>query len=404
MVLSSLCLRHRKKGENKEMTSKLACTMRKFKKGNLSGIDNHNERKTDKHSNKDIDITKKDLNYSLVNFEGSYDKQIMGIINKQRTSTKAIRSDAVLVGEWIISSDQEFFKNLTEEQTANYFRQAFDYFSELFGEQNIAYATVHMDETTPHMHLGVVPMKDGCLTGKEVFNRFTLRRIQSEVPKLLQSQGFDIQRGEKGSKRKKLTVPEYKQAMEEMHEYEEKTSILANTSKELEEDIKTLEGEKEILNDTVEGLNEELEFKANIKPPTIKEKKKALSKKVIVDPKELQDLKDKVSTVDSLKFNNDKLKAELKANDATLARVLEAGRRRQIELDNLQWQYDRLEKKLSNVKKQFKMLIDYTKKFFKLSQKEIDFITELPKEKPIIQKEKEKKQEKKKEKDFSMSM
>lgn len=28
-----------------------------------------------------------------------------------------------------------------------------------YGKQNIAYATVHMDEKTPHMHLGVVPMR-----------------------------------------------------------------------------------------------------------------------------------------------------------------------------------------------------------------------------------------------------
>ena len=30
----------------------------------------------------------------------------------------------------------------------------------------MAYAQVHLDETTPHMHLGIVPMKDGRLSGK----------------------------------------------------------------------------------------------------------------------------------------------------------------------------------------------------------------------------------------------
>ena len=67
----------------------------------------------------------------------------------------------------------------------------------------MAYANVHLDETTPHMHMGIVPMKDGKLTSKTVFNRETLKRIQEEFPKHLQEKGFDIERGEENSQRKK---------------------------------------------------------------------------------------------------------------------------------------------------------------------------------------------------------
>src|SRR5699024_11488469 len=48
-----------------------------------------------------------------------------------------------------------------------FFEESYKLFSERYGKQNIAYATVHNDEQTPHMHLGVVPMRDGKLQGKD---------------------------------------------------------------------------------------------------------------------------------------------------------------------------------------------------------------------------------------------
>ena len=43
-----------------------------------------------------------------------------------------------------------FFERLNPEQeTKHFFEEAKDYFADRFGEQNIRYATVHLDETTP---------------------------------------------------------------------------------------------------------------------------------------------------------------------------------------------------------------------------------------------------------------
>ena len=36
---------------------------------------------------------------------------------------------------------------------------------------NIAYASVHLDESTPHMHMGVVPFKMGKLSSKAMFDK-----------------------------------------------------------------------------------------------------------------------------------------------------------------------------------------------------------------------------------------
>lgn len=44
----------------------MVARMQKMKANNLVGIGNHNQRKTDNHSNKDIDVERSHLNYDLV--------------------------------------------------------------------------------------------------------------------------------------------------------------------------------------------------------------------------------------------------------------------------------------------------------------------------------------------------
>lgn len=128
-------------------------------------------------------------------------------------------SDAVLINEWIITSDNPFFKDKDDKEIKDFFDTAKSYFADKFGDNNIRYAQVHLDETTPHMHLGIVPFNDEHkLSAKTVFNRQALQAVQDELPKYLNERGFELERGEKGSERKNLTVPEYKKAKDELKE------------------------------------------------------------------------------------------------------------------------------------------------------------------------------------------
>ena len=201
--------------------SYLVARMQKMKAGNLVGMGNHNQRLTDNHSNKDIDTERSYLNYDLVNRTDNYKTDIQQFINDNKSSSRAVRKDAVLINEWIITSDRKFFEDLSDEDTKEFFISAKDYFAENFGEKNIIYATVHLDESTPHLHMGIVPFdKDKKLSAKRVFNRETLRDIQENLPKYLQEKGFDIKRGIEGSDRKNLTVPEFKEMKKEQKEIE----------------------------------------------------------------------------------------------------------------------------------------------------------------------------------------
>lgn len=206
--------------------SMIVARMEKMKSGNLVGIGNHNQRKTKNHSNKEIDKTRSHLNYDLLNRTENYKTDIEKFINENKSTQREVRKDAVLINEWIITSDQDFFKDLNTDEREKFFISSKNYFAEKFGDENIRYAKVHLDETTPHMHLGIVPFdKENKLSAKRVFNRQALRDVQEELPSYLQELGFEIERGQKGSERKNLTVPEFKKLKEEEREIKKELQI-----------------------------------------------------------------------------------------------------------------------------------------------------------------------------------
>ena len=202
--------------------SYVVARMTKYKSGNLGGAYRHNERIFKQHSNKDIDIERSHLNYELTDRDRSlsYEKQIKNYIDENKISKRAIRKDAVLCDEWIITSDKNFFAKLTPEETKQFFETSKNYFAENYGLENIAYASVHLDENTPHMHMGIVPMRQGKLSSKAIFNREELKKIQDELPKYLSQYGFHLQRGELDSTKKHLSTQEYKDKQEVLQKIE----------------------------------------------------------------------------------------------------------------------------------------------------------------------------------------
>ena len=237
--------------------------MQKMKSGNLGGAYRHNERIFENHSNKDIDSEKTHLNYELTDRDRSipYDRQIKQYSNDNKISKRALRKDAVLCNEWIITSDKAFFENMSPDQIKNFFETAKNFFAERYGNSNIAYAMVHLDESTPHMHLGLVPMQNGKLSSKSLFgSRDQLKEIQEAFPKYLNEHGYNLQRGESDSKKKHLETTEFK----------EKQRLLDDTDKKIvdkTEKLKQLEKEKDALLDDIAVLE-------SIQPLQIEEMKK----------------------------------------------------------------------------------------------------------------------------------
>lgn len=187
--------------------------VQKMKSTALKGIQFHNQREKESQTNPDIRTEDAYLNYDLIHGDKKldYKKEIQQVISENVKSEKKIRKDAVLLSEFLITSDSSFFANLTPDEQKRYFETAKDFIADKYGEQNIIYATVHNDEKTPHMHVGLVPVTDdGRLSAKDVFgNRMQFVKLQDDFNAHVKAHGFDLERGV-SSGRKHLDMAKFK--------------------------------------------------------------------------------------------------------------------------------------------------------------------------------------------------
>ena len=198
--------------------SYLALHMEKFKKEAVRGLQSHNQRERKSRSNPDILYERSGLNYDLHNAASANYQRVIDARIDSLNLKKAIRHDAVHMCGLVVSSDTVFFANLGEARTRHFFETAKEYLERFVGSENIIAAVVHMDEKTPHMHFVHVPVTpDGRLNANKIYTRESLKKLQAELPRYLQSRGFDIQRGVEqapGAAKKHLDTREYKQQME----------------------------------------------------------------------------------------------------------------------------------------------------------------------------------------------
>ena len=193
-----------------------------YKKENLAGLYKHNERKNTNYSNKDIDKNNWVKNYSIKKCNTTYANALKILQQRNNLQGRIIKTTNV-VCELIITSDKEFFKKIGEEETKRYFQTAYNFVSNYknLGEKYILSAKVHMDESTPHMHLVFVPVvhtKDK-KTGKPIEKiacseywkgKDSYRQLQDNFYKYIKENNFDLERG-KPSNAKHLNMETLKQ-------------------------------------------------------------------------------------------------------------------------------------------------------------------------------------------------
>jgi hypothetical protein len=207
--------------------------MQKFHKDAILGIQKHNQREGENSKNKDIDSNRTMLNYDFVNEDKiKYHEEI-----KKMTATRVkrkIRNDAVLVAEFFVSASPEYMNAMSSDEQRKYFEASLDHIAGKYGQQNILYAVVHNDESTPHMHVGFVPITDDRrLAAKEYFHGKTkIRRIQDDFHNYMNKRGYDIERGEPSELQHK-SVHEFKK-QERQKELKHLQQLVAHKEKELQ--------------------------------------------------------------------------------------------------------------------------------------------------------------------------
>jgi len=214
--------------------SYLVLHMDKFKKEAIRGIQSHNRRERESHSNPDIDYDRSSANYELHEpASTNYAEAIQRRIDALQLA-KAVRKDAVRMCGLIVTSDSAFFQSLSPEDTKRFFEESKAFLTAFVGAENVVSAMVHMDEKTPHMHFFHVPVtQDGRLNANKIYTRQSLRKLQSELPAYLQSRGFAIERGVEqtpGSAKKHLNTREFKQQKEELARLAQEAAVLMRDS------------------------------------------------------------------------------------------------------------------------------------------------------------------------------
>ena len=183
--------------------------MEKYKRQEISPVEEENERdKTYEASNPNIDSRRTKDNYHIVYPFKSY----IEIINKRLSQLELkrnIRSDAILMNSFVVTSDSEFFKGLHPWEQQDFFRDCEQFFEDKYGEENIISAVVHLDETTPHLHLNFVPINNGRLNSKSLFDRQKLAQLQTELWEQV-GKKYGLQRGKSGSAATHVSAAEHR--------------------------------------------------------------------------------------------------------------------------------------------------------------------------------------------------
>ena len=129
--------------------------------GNESAMTEHIERKVI-HPN--VDPERIHLNKELVEFPGGIKDRTEAIQHRLDTAglKRQIGKNQVKVIRVMISGSPEDMKKIESEgKLDDWCRDNMDYLKKTFGEDNLVAATLHMDETTPHIHASIVPIVRG---------------------------------------------------------------------------------------------------------------------------------------------------------------------------------------------------------------------------------------------------
>ena len=124
------------------------------------------------------------------------------------------RKDAVLAVEYMLTASPDWWKTASQAQQRQFFDQAQTWLVDKYGADRIITASIHRDETSPHMTAFVVPLtKDGRLSAKEfIGNKAKMVADQTAFAASVRSLG--LERGIEGSKARHTRIQAFYEALE----------------------------------------------------------------------------------------------------------------------------------------------------------------------------------------------
>lgn len=207
----------------------------------LSHIGSHNKREKESYKS-NPDIRKEDSinNIELVKCNKKYREKFYEITKEYRKEhdekMKTIRQDrykdfdqmiddskSCVADEMIFTSGPEFFKDMSKEEILRWANGCMEFIYKDLGytKEEVIQSVLHLDEKTPHIHCVVVPLvkKFDKRVNKERYSiskrdyikdQNYLSILQDKYCFRLNNLGFNLERGEKGTKIKNLSLGQLK--------------------------------------------------------------------------------------------------------------------------------------------------------------------------------------------------
>ncbi|WBW49560.1 plasmid recombination protein [Peptoniphilus equinus] len=191
-----------------------------------------------------------------------------------------VQKNSVTCAGFVFTLPKDIEKSSINQE--KYFKICVEYLQDKFKKENVIQATVHQDESRPHLHVYLVPENKeiGKLQARKSLDRNFLNDLHSKLPEMLNQSGFNISRGDSTDKYYVENIHDYKAAMKEIEKLKLEKFELNNTINaerktyieqihRLKNDIELLKAEKSDINGAI--AKDKAEFK-NIKDYIYKSK------------------------------------------------------------------------------------------------------------------------------------
>lgn len=185
------------------------CVMniQKRKKNDITGIQKEATRTATEYNNR-VQPGMDFLNVDLIQ-SNNWMQDIQAEIDRAGAKT---RSNSVVALDAIYTASGDFFKDKSNEEKNQFFRDCLEFHQRRFG--HVISAVVHYDETTPHMHILSVPLThDGRLSAREIIgNRTKMSQMQTAFYEQV-GRDYGLERGihmDGQEKKKRITAQEHK--------------------------------------------------------------------------------------------------------------------------------------------------------------------------------------------------
>lgn len=231
----------------------------------------------------------------------NYLKEIENSGNKEKT----FYENVVQIGKKEDTPVVDADGNLTEEAKAVI--EILEQYAKTFQERNpnlyLFNCVMHLDESTPHLHIDYIPMAHGYKTGMETRNSLTKalqqmgfakavskkknetvawqQRERAYLTELCREKGIDIE--VLGIQRDNLTLPEYKAAMREVETLEQQAEEMERYNRELATQAEELTKQIDEL-EARDKSNQELLEKHDLRATTLK----TITKEVDAETKKIK--------------------------------------------------------------------------------------------------------------------